>query len=158
MTRRFENVSQNATWIPNCRFPCPQIGTGFSDEDFQKHTEFFKDHVIESPRSYYRYDKSHNPDHWFDSVQVWEIKCADLSLSPVHRAAIGIVSGFFSNLFDSTLKRIKLKLSGRFLEIFSKKVFLKRLSYFYSCHTRWIRNEVFRLDSPASCAYETIKL
>ncbi|KAF6206390.1 hypothetical protein GE061_017623 [Apolygus lucorum] len=68
-----------------------KIGTGFSDEDFQKHTEFFKEHVIETPRSFYRFDKSHVPDHWFDAVQVWEIKCADLSLSPVHRAAIGIV-------------------------------------------------------------------
>ncbi|CAH1403944.1 unnamed protein product [Nezara viridula] len=68
-----------------------KIGTGFSDEDLQKHSEFFKSHVIESAKSYYRYEGSLEPDHWFDAVQVWEIKCADLSLSPVHRAAIGIV-------------------------------------------------------------------
>ncbi|PNF25916.1 DNA ligase 1 [Cryptotermes secundus] len=68
-----------------------RIGTGFSDEDLQKHTEFFKQHVIAQPRPYYRYDSQHEPDHWFDVVQVWEIKCADLSLSPVHRAAVGIV-------------------------------------------------------------------
>lgn len=68
-----------------------QIGTGFSDEDLQTHTEFFQQHIIEGPKSYYRFDQSHEPDHWFETVQVWEIKCADLSLSPVHRAAIGIV-------------------------------------------------------------------
>ncbi|XP_044737584.1 DNA ligase 1 [Chrysoperla carnea] len=68
-----------------------KLGTGFSDEDLQKHTEFLKEHIIPKPKSYYRYDTSHEPDHWFDAVQVWEIKCADLSLSPVHRAALGIV-------------------------------------------------------------------
>ncbi|XP_026810362.1 DNA ligase 1 [Rhopalosiphum maidis] len=68
-----------------------KIGTGFSDEDLQTHTEFFQQHIIEGPKSYYRFDQSHEPDHWFETVQVWEIKCADLSLSPVHRAALGIV-------------------------------------------------------------------
>ncbi|KAL4149160.1 hypothetical protein QTP88_003163 [Uroleucon formosanum] len=68
-----------------------KIGTGFSDEDLQTHTEFFQHHIIDGPKSYYRFDQSHEPDHWFETVQVWEIKCADLSLSPVHRAAIGIV-------------------------------------------------------------------
>jgi len=57
----------------------------------QTHTEFFQQHIIDGPKSYYRFDQSHEPDHWFEAAQVWEIKCADLSLSPVHRAAIGIV-------------------------------------------------------------------
>lgn len=68
-----------------------KIGTGFSEEDLAKHTEFFKQHLIDKPKSYYRFDNAVAPDHWFDAVQVWEIKCADLSISPVHKAAQGIV-------------------------------------------------------------------
>lgn len=69
-----------------------QIGTGFTDADLEKHATFFKDHVTEKPKPYYRYDSSVEPDHWFDAVQVWEVKCADLSISPTHLAAAGIVS------------------------------------------------------------------
>lgn len=68
-----------------------KIGTGFSDEDFQKHSDFLKDHVIPKPKPYYLFDQGHTPDHWFEAVQVWEIKCADLSISPAHKAAVGIV-------------------------------------------------------------------
>lgn len=68
-----------------------KIGTGFKEEDLETHTKFFKDHIIPQAKSYYRFDGSHEPDHWFEPIQVWEIKCADLSLSPVHMAAIGIV-------------------------------------------------------------------
>lgn len=68
-----------------------KIGTGFSDDDLATHTNFFKDRIIKEPRSYYRFNQSHDPDDWFDVCQVWEIKCADLSLSPAHQAGIGIV-------------------------------------------------------------------
>lgn len=69
-----------------------KIGTGFSDEDLANHTEFLKPHVIKTAKSYYAYDSSHEPDAWFEPAQVWEVLCADLSLSPVHQAAKGIVS------------------------------------------------------------------
>lgn len=80
-----------------------KLGTGFSDEDLQTHSEFFKQHVIKAPKSYYRYDSSLEPDEWFDPVQVWEVLCADLSLSPVHQAAKGIVSFQFKWMFTHFL-------------------------------------------------------
>ena len=72
--------------------PFPQIGTGFKDDELEKHAGFFKDHVIDGPRPYYRHGEGVKPDHWFDAVQVWEVKAADLSISPVYTAAAGIVS------------------------------------------------------------------
>ena len=68
-----------------------KLGTGFKDEDLENHTKFLKEHVIEKPKSYYLYDDSLKPDVWFEAVQVWEVKCADLSLSPVHRTAVGLL-------------------------------------------------------------------
>ncbi|XP_059178450.1 DNA ligase 1-like isoform X2 [Physella acuta] len=68
-----------------------KIGTGFTDEDLEKHHNFFKEQVIDKPKSYYAWDAAHEPDHWFEPVQVWEIKAADLSISPTHKAAMGLV-------------------------------------------------------------------
>ncbi|UYV82101.1 LIG1, partial [Cordylochernes scorpioides] len=68
-----------------------KIGTGFKEEDLETHTTFLKQHVLpDGPKSYYRYDPALAPDEWFEAVQVWEVKCGDLSKSPVHRAALGI--------------------------------------------------------------------
>lgn len=54
--------------------------------------------MIPNAKSYYRYNQQLVPDHWFDAVQVWEVKCADLSLSPVHTAAEGLVGIHFTIL------------------------------------------------------------
>jgi len=32
-----------------------------------------------------------NPDVWFEASEVWEVRAAELTISPVHRAAAGIV-------------------------------------------------------------------
>ncbi|XP_047444679.1 DNA ligase 1 [Mugil cephalus] len=68
-----------------------KIGTGFKDEDLEQHYKFLKEHILPRPRAYYRVDQSAEPDVWLDAVQVWEVKCADLSLSPVYKAAMGMV-------------------------------------------------------------------
>merc|ERR1712070_921034 len=61
-----------------------KAGTGFSDEDLKTHYEYLKDHTIPVPESNYNVDEKLKPDVWFDPCQVWEIKAADLSISPVH--------------------------------------------------------------------------
>eukprot|EP00116_Pleurobrachia_bachei_P002980 sb/3463242/ len=68
-----------------------KIGTGFSDEDLASHYKALSEHKIDSPKSYYTYPDSSAPDVWFEPTVVWEVKCADLSISPVYTAAAGIV-------------------------------------------------------------------
>ena len=48
--------------------------------------------MLPTPRSYVRADGAVAPDHWLDPSAVWEVKCADLSLSPIYPAARGLVS------------------------------------------------------------------
>jgi DNA ligase-1 len=67
-----------------------KAGTGFSDEDLVTHYQFFKDHVLEYPESNYNVSDKLKPDVWLEACQVWEIKAADLSISPVHTSAMGV--------------------------------------------------------------------
>ena len=70
-----------------------KIGTGFSDEALQQHTKALDPHKIDAPRRYYNVPEgpSITPDVWFEPKQVWEVLAADLSISPVHTAAAGMV-------------------------------------------------------------------
>ncbi|KAK0400479.1 hypothetical protein QR680_015270 [Steinernema hermaphroditum] len=68
-----------------------RIGTGFKDEDLKEQYKMLAKHKIEKPRDYYVYDITLKPDHWFKRAVVWEVKAADLSISPRHFAAQGIV-------------------------------------------------------------------
>jgi DNA ligase 1 len=73
-----------------------KIGTGFSDENLEKFYNFFnekgKERILPvKPMDYnVRSDAaSLRPDIWLKASAVWEVKAADLSISPAHTAAIG---------------------------------------------------------------------
>jgi len=66
-----------------------KIGTGFSEEALEALSSALSSHVISGPRPYYRWGEACAPDVWFEPAAVWEVKAADLSISPVHRAAAG---------------------------------------------------------------------
>ncbi|XP_048964909.1 DNA ligase 1 isoform X2 [Canis lupus dingo] len=70
-----------------------KLGTGFSDEELEEHYQRLQALVLPTPRSYVRVDGAVAPDHWLDPSAVWEVKCADLSLSPIYPAARGLVDG-----------------------------------------------------------------
>ncbi|CAG8633403.1 6647_t:CDS:2, partial [Paraglomus occultum] len=46
-------------------------------------------HVIDGPKRYYNFDEKTKPDVWFEPNVVWEVLAADLSISPVYKAAVG---------------------------------------------------------------------
>ncbi|KAE8037729.1 hypothetical protein FH972_010294 [Carpinus fangiana] len=68
-----------------------KIGTGFSETVLEERSASLRSKVIPKPKPYFRYADSINPDVWFEPTEVWEVKAADLTISPVYRAAIGIV-------------------------------------------------------------------
>uniref|UniRef100_A0A8C6RBG7 DNA ligase n=1 Tax=Nannospalax galili TaxID=1026970 RepID=A0A8C6RBG7_NANGA len=68
-----------------------KLGTGFSDEELEEHHQSLQALVLPTPRPYVRIDGAVAPDHWLDPSAVWEVKCADLSLSPIYPAARGLV-------------------------------------------------------------------
>jgi len=68
-----------------------KIGTGFSDTALAELHASLSARVTSHAPSYYRTSDSLAPDVWFEPCQVWEVMAADLSISPVHLAAIGLV-------------------------------------------------------------------
>lgn len=71
-----------------------KIGTGFSETVLEERSVSLREKVIPKPKTYYSYadaSNTNNPDVWFEPTQVWEVKAADLTISPVYRAAVGIV-------------------------------------------------------------------
>lgn len=92
---------RKATWLSPFLMACYDVEaeefqsvcrcmSGFSDEFYKEWTSFFLDtHVLPSKPPYY--NTGEQPDFWLRPVSVWEIRGADLSISPVHRACVGHV-------------------------------------------------------------------
>ncbi|KAH0559353.1 hypothetical protein GP486_004129 [Trichoglossum hirsutum] len=71
------------------------LGTGFTDPVLQHLHALLSPSAIPSPPSYYSHSPvpAHQPDVWFPPKHVWEVKAADLTLSPRYRAAEGYLDG-----------------------------------------------------------------
>lgn len=70
-----------------------KIGTGFSEEALEQHTNLLKPLVITAKKSYYAHPAGgEQPSVWFEPKYVWEVLCADLSLSPRYQAAVGLIA------------------------------------------------------------------
>ncbi|APA14120.1 hypothetical protein sscle_12g088900 [Sclerotinia sclerotiorum 1980 UF-70] len=68
--------------------------SGFSDAFYKVNKEFYAEggeHVLGGKPNYVDYRGGH-PDVWFEPQEVWEMAYADITISPVYRAAIGLVS------------------------------------------------------------------
>ncbi|KAI8376118.1 ATP-dependent DNA ligase [Radiomyces spectabilis] len=64
--------------------------SGFSDKFYKEMKDYYSEEnlrVLNTPRHDYVTDLQ--PNVWFDACQVWEIKGADITVSPVHKGAIG---------------------------------------------------------------------
>ncbi|KAI4913153.1 hypothetical protein J4E85_010886 [Alternaria conjuncta] len=71
------------------------IGTGFSEAILETLHKTLSEIVIDRPKPFYTHSTGNKdqPDVWFEPRYVWEVKTADLTLSPRYRAAADEVSG-----------------------------------------------------------------
>ncbi|KAJ5657758.1 DNA ligase 1 [Penicillium longicatenatum] len=65
------------------------IGTGFSEAVLEEFHKELKPMVIDRPKPFYSHSNvpKDQPDVWFEPRLVWEVKTADLTLSPRYQAA-----------------------------------------------------------------------
>ncbi|KAA1471506.1 ATP-dependent DNA ligase [Dentipellis sp. KUC8613] len=67
-----------------------KIGTGFSEEALAAHWDALRPLELEKCRGDIKAGGA-KPDVWFEPRVVWEVLTADLSLSPVYTAAMGLI-------------------------------------------------------------------
>lgn len=87
------------------------IGTGFSEALLSELHDTLSPLVIDRPKPFYDHSSGKNdqPDVWFEPKFVWEVKTADLTLSPRYRAAA-------SEVGDGTHKGVSLRFP-RFIQV-----------------------------------------
>eukprot|EP01017_Pseudomicrothorax_dubius_P030601 TRINITY_DN3834_c0_g1_i12.p1 TRINITY_DN3834_c0_g1~~TRINITY_DN3834_c0_g1_i12.p1 ORF type:complete len:271 (-),score=63.88 TRINITY_DN3834_c0_g1_i12:111-923(-) len=68
-----------------------KIGTGFSDEILQKFHKSLSENIIKEPLPEYKVNDSKLVDVWFSPHCVWEVRGADIQISPVYSAGVGRV-------------------------------------------------------------------
>ena len=79
--------SENNTWETLCK-----VMSGFSDTEYDILTKRYKTQYLltNKPDNYIIHD-SLLPQYYFDTREVWEIRGADLTISPKHTAAIDLI-------------------------------------------------------------------
>ncbi|KAK3357145.1 hypothetical protein B0T25DRAFT_622043 [Lasiosphaeria hispida] len=88
------------------------IGTGFSEAVLEELHKDLSAIVIDRPKPFYAHSSGnqHQPDVWFEPRYVWEVKTADLTLSPRYKA------GSKENVDPSGEKGISLRFP-RFIKV-----------------------------------------
>ncbi|XP_017252849.1 DNA ligase 1 isoform X2 [Daucus carota subsp. sativus] len=88
-----ESIGDSLDLVPIAAFHGrgKRTGTGFTEQVLEERSTSLRSKVIPKAKSYYRYADKISPDVWFETTEVWEVKAADLTISPVYCAAIGIV-------------------------------------------------------------------
>lgn len=67
------------------------IGTGFSEQVLEELHAALSATVVDHPKPFYSHSAGgqHQPDVWFEPRFVWEVRTADLTLSPRYKAGCG---------------------------------------------------------------------
>ena len=67
-----------------------KLGTGLSEALLEEFYNKFQDSIIENPKGLYNhgFNSKELPDVWFEPRVVWEIKAADLTISPRYKAGV----------------------------------------------------------------------
>ena len=91
-----------AVWNPDseCFESLCKCISGFTDtfyKEIKEHYSLEKETIHKTKPSNYIVSDSLTPDFWFLADQVWEIRGAELTLSPVHLAAAGTLDEEISN-------------------------------------------------------------